>query len=135
MAQSGSFLGKGWSFPPRVGPRGGIQWAADEVKVAQSIGIILKTAPGERLMRPRFGAGLGNLVFAPLTSQTLSRVSALVRDGLRDWEPRIELEQVRVEVDPAEESKLLIHVGYRVRATNTRANLVYPYYIQEGGEA
>jgi phage baseplate assembly protein W len=130
-----SFLGKGWSFPIRVGPGGSIQMVADEPDIAQAIGIILRTSPGERVMLPRFGCSLQDLVFAPVNHQTLSRVRAAVADALREWEPRIDLEKVEVEIDPAEESKLLISVGYRVRATNVRSNLVYPFYLSEGGGA
>jgi uncharacterized protein len=129
------FLGKGWAFPIRVGPGGAIQTADEETKVAQALEIILRTAPGERVMLPKFGCGLQNLVFAPLNRETLARVAEQVKEALRDYEPRIELESVSVDVDPTEESKLLIGIGYRVRATNTRTNLVYPFYLDEGGEA
>ncbi|MHB8928939.1 MAG: GPW/gp25 family protein [Bacillota bacterium] len=128
-----SFLGKGWAFPVRVGPRGGVEMAAGEDDIAQSIELILRTAPGERVMLPTFGCGLQDLVFAPLNHQTLARVGPLVRDALRDWEPRIEVESVEAEADQAENNRLFISIKYRVRATNARGNMVYPFYLTEGG--
>jgi phage baseplate assembly protein W len=128
-----SFLGKGWAFPIRVGPGGGIATASEVDAIAQSIGVILRTSPGERVMLPEFGCGLADLAFAPLNHQTLSRIGRQVEGALRDWEPRIEVEAVSAEVDPADESRLLISVSYRVRATNVRTNRVYPFYLTEGG--
>lgn len=128
-----SFLGKGWAFPIRVGPGGGIATASDEEAIAQSIGLILRTSPGERVMLPEFGCGLADLAFAPLNHQTLSRVSRQVEAALRDWEPRVEVEEVSAQIDPTNESRLLIAISYRIRATNARGNRVYPFYLTEGG--
>ncbi|HLN63069.1 MAG TPA: GPW/gp25 family protein [Symbiobacteriaceae bacterium] len=128
-----SFLGKGWAFPIRVGPGGGIATASDEEAIAQAIGLILRTSPGERVMLPDYGCGLADLAFAPLNHQTLSRTGRQIEAALRDWEPRIDVDGVLVETDPADESRLLISVSYRVRATNARGNRVYPFYLTEGG--
>lgn len=124
-----AFLGVGWAFPPRLGPDGRIAEAAYEEDVREAITIVLGTNPGERVMRPDFGAGLNQFVFEPVTPGTLARVEARVRDSLITWEPRIDLDQVQVAADgPA----LLIELTYRVRATNSLQNLVYPFYLQEG---
>jgi len=124
------FLGRGWAFP--VCPVAGrTATAAYEDDVKQAIQIILGTDPGERVMRPDFGAGLGAFVFEPMSFTTTEALRNRVQEALVEWEPRIDVEKVTVEVAP-EEGKVLIQVSYRVRATNSRFNLVYPFYLDEG---
>ena len=127
-----AFLGVGWSFPPCLGADGAIALVAYEEDVRQSILIILGTNPGERVMRPDFGAGLNAFLFEPISFTTMQRVKQRVEEALIDWEPRIDVETVRVSNDRSEPGKLMINIDYRVRATNTRANLVYPFYLEEG---
>ena len=127
-----AFLGVGWAFPPCVGSDGGNAIVVYEEDVKQSIRIILGTDKGERVMRPNFGAGLRSFVFGPMSSTTLQRVKTRVQDALTTWEPRIDVMQVKVTIDPRERSKMLIDVTYRVRSTNTLQNLVFPFYLQEG---
>jgi Bacteriophage baseplate protein W len=127
-----AFLGVGWAFPPCVAPDGGTRIAMYEEDIQQSIRIILGTDQGERVMRPDFGAGLRSFVFGPINHTTLQRVKARVQDALTKWEPRIDVLQVKVTLDAKVRSKLLIDVSYRVRATNTLQNLVYPFYLKEG---
>jgi uncharacterized protein len=125
------FLGTGWRFPPRVDARGALAWASAEEDVEQSVWIILATARNEREMRPDFGCGIHDVVFAPNSPATRGRLAEHVREALVDWEPRIDVIDVDVTA-PGEPEVLLIEVVYRVRATNTVRNLVYPFYIQEG---
>lgn len=128
------FIGTGWRFPVRVGPRGGLSYSSGEDDIQEAIWIVLGTAPGERQMRPRFGCGIHAYVFAPNTPATRGRIAHEVRQALTKWEPRIDLLDVRVESEVGEQNKLLIRVDYRVRSTNAFHNLVYPFYIREGGE-
>jgi len=126
---SASFLGVGWKFP--VAPdEGQIALAAEEVSIRESIWIILATARGERRMRPDFGCGIHDLVFAVQSGETAGRVAAEVRRALILWEPRIDVTQVAVRNDESEPARLLIQIEYRVRATNNRFNLVYPFYLE-----
>jgi uncharacterized protein len=127
-----AFLGKGWTFPPRLEPDGSTSMVAFEEDIHQSIHIILGTNPGERIMRPDFGAGLRDFVFEPINTTTMTRVRKRVREALIDWEPRIDLDEVQVEADRGARNKLLVAIRYRVRASNTLHNLVYPFYLQEG---
>ena len=129
------FLGIGWAFPPHLEADGTLAEAVYEEDVRQAIRIILGTNPGERLMRPDFGAGLNAFVFEPVSTTTLARVKNRVEEALIAWEPRINVEEVKVTTDPPERNKLLIDMTYRLRATNTRFNLVYPFYLQEGTPA
>ena len=129
-----SFLGIGWAFPPTFDD-GRIAEAVYEDDVRQAILIILGTSPGERIMRPLFGAGLDRFVFEPVSPATLVQVEDSVRDALVTWEPRITVEEVTVTPEGQPPNVLAIEVDYLVRATNTRQNLVYPFYLQEGAPA
>ena len=128
-----AFLGQGWAFPPCVEAKGEIEIVAYEEYIRQAIIIILMTDRNERVMRPDFGAGLNSFVFEPISETTMQLIRQRVEESLIDWEPRIIVEEVKVTADRNEDGKLLIEVTYRVRATNTLHNLVYPFYLQEGG--
>ena len=126
---SSAFLGTGWAHPVR--PEGaGIATAAYEAAVRDSLWLILATARGERVMRPDFGCGIHDLVFATPTATTLGRVAHDVRLALVRWEPRVEVLAVDAAPDPARPSHLLVRVDYRVRTTNNQFNLVYPFYLE-----
>lgn len=129
-----AFLGSGLAFPPAADSRGAIAMVSYEEDIRQSIQIILATNPGERVMRPDFGAGLRDFVFEPADLTTINRVSTRVRESLIDFEPRISLQNVDVTIDLVARNTLYISITYVVRATNTVANLVYPFYLLEGGK-
>ena len=127
-----AFLGVGWAFPPRPAPAGDVAMAAYDQDLREAVLIILQTAPGERLMRPDFGAGLGDLVFEPLSVALLALVKHRVETALVRWEPRIELDGVQVTATPGQ-GRVEVGIDYHVRATSTFYNLVYPFYLSEGG--
>lgn len=124
------FLGAGWSFPVQTETGGRIEMAVYEESIRQAVWLILGTAPGERVMRPDFGCGIHDLVFAVSNSTTYGRVEQQVRDALIRWEPRIRVEGVQATADPADPTLLLIRIGYVVRSTNNQFNLVYPFYLE-----
>jgi phage baseplate assembly protein W len=125
-----AFLGRGWSFPVAVA-NGAIAMSEYEEDIREAILIILGTDPGERVMRPDFGAGLRALVFEPINTQTIALARHRVEQALVLWEPRIDSIGVDVSADPPN-GLLRIEVRYRVRSTNTFYNLVYPFYLEEG---
>jgi phage baseplate assembly protein W len=127
---SPAFLGRGWAFPI-CDAAGRTATAEYDEDVEQAILIILRTDPGERVMRPDFGAGLRAFVFEPMTPATLEAIRQRVQEALVDWEPRIDVEQVTVTPDP-DAGRAVINMSYRVRATNSHRNLVYPFYLEEG---
>jgi phage baseplate assembly protein W len=127
---SSDFLGVGWQFPVGVGEGRQIAMAAYEERIRQAIWIILGTAPGERAMRPDFGCGIHDLVFAVNSAGTAGQAANLVREALTRWEPRIGVLDVSAAADPYEPTLLLIEIEYRVRTTNNRFNLVYPFYLE-----
>ena len=120
-------VGKGWHFPPQIGRHGGIALVGAETEIEQSILIILRTAPGQRVMRPEFGCELHDLVFMPNNSDTAAKVRRAVRQALGRWEPRIDV--LAVDVRAGEAGCLLIDIGYRIKATHDRRSLVYPFYL------
>ena len=126
-----AFLGVGWSFP--VCLKGGrVAMAEFEQDIREAIRIILLSNPGERVMHPDFGAGLVDFLYESLSSTTLERIRTRVNQALIDWEPRIEIKSVDVSVDSSEPNRVLIGMSYWVRSTNTLANFVYPFYLEEG---
>ncbi len=128
-----AFLGRGWAFPLRLGPNADAEMSAYEQDIREAIRIILGTAPGERMMRPDFGASLDKLVFEPISAATTALARHYVEETLIRWEPRIDVIEVQVTTRAA--NQLLIDIRYRVRATNTFYNLVYPFYLTEGEPA
>jgi len=126
------FLGTGWKFPLQVSPSGRIAQASYEQRIEESVYLILSTAKGERVMLPKFGCGIHELVFSPNNSTTLSVVTHMVRETLVEFEPRIDVLDVRVDSVTEQPNLLLIRVSYRVRSTNAINNLVYPFFITEG---
>lgn len=126
------FLGVGWKYPVKVDMNGKIAMSQYEEDIKEAIWIILGTAKGERVMRPDFGCGIHDLVFASINTTTVTLVENSVREALTMWEPRIELIKAEVSTEEASVGKLLVSIDYRVRTTNNRFNLVYPFYLKEG---
>lgn len=129
MSTPADFLGNGFRFPMGVDQRGGIALSSGPGDVDKAIRVILLTAPGERVMRPQFGCRIWDLLFEPVNANTMGLMAAAVRDALAQWEPRIEVESVVVEPDANDASHVRIRIDYRLRVTNDRRNLVYPFYV------
>ncbi len=125
------FLGRGWAWPIALDDDAQLATVAYEDDVREAIRIILSTAHGERVMRPDFGSNLSRLVFEPVTTETLALAKHYVEEALERWEARIDQVRVSVEWKPTR-GELSIEVRYRIRATNTFHNFVYPYYLVEG---
>lgn len=127
---STDFLGTGWAFPVRVGAAG-IDAVSGDADVRHSIRLILATAKGERVMRPDFGCGIHDLVFAVVSTQLLARVRNEVEEALRTYEARMEVLSVAVATRGLAAGRLEVEIDYRVRATNQTGNYVYPFYFRE----
>ena len=124
------FLGKGWQFPVKPDADGGIARALYEESIRHPIWIILATSRGERVMRPDFGCGIHDLVFAVNNTTTAGLIAREVRQALILWEPRIEVMNVSVAPGAGEPNLLLITIDFRVRTTNSQFNLVYLFYLE-----
>jgi phage baseplate assembly protein W len=131
----GDFVGAGFSYPLRLSASGSFGLVSHTAEIEQSIRVILGTAQGERPMRPEFGCGAHELVFAGTDATTAGRLAHAVRRALDRWEPRIVVEDVLVSVDPQERDRLYVSIRYNVRATNDVRNLVYPFYTLPRADA
>lgn len=124
-----SFVGRGFSFPMGVNTDGGIRMTRGPEDLDASMRVILSTAPGERLMRPQFGCRIWDLIFEPVNFNTLGQMAEAAGDALAQWEPRVDV--LGIDCVPDARDPYLVHIDitYRVRATNDRRNLVYPFYV------
>jgi|SRR5215831_4165234 len=125
-----AFLGTGLQWPIKVDASGALAVSVAEDKIRESVLLILSTVAGERQMRPDFGSQIQDQVFAPVRPVTMSKLAFNIQESLINWEPRIEVLKVSVEPDPADDGLLLVSVDYKIRATNTAFNLVYPFFVK-----
>ena len=124
-----SFLGTGWRWPVSINSQGGIALVHEEEDISEAILNILQTSPGERVMRPEYGCGIHDLIFAPINARTFGRIERFIREGLGRWEPRAEVIDVDITVDSDNDARLMIHIRYQIKATHDERSLVYPFYI------
>lgn len=124
-----TFIGRGFYWPMQVDHTGSIRLTDGPDDLDRSMAVVLATAPGERVMRPQFGCRIWDLLFEPVTANLLGLMAEAVRDALAQWEPRVDVEQVDPVPDEKDPSLVMIAVTYRVKATNDRRNLVYPFYV------
>jgi uncharacterized protein len=107
---------------------------ADEADIQSSLEILLSTKRGERVMRSDYGCDLHELVFEPLTTTFKTYITDLIRTSILYHEPRIEVEKIELNDTGELEGRILITISYKVRATNSRFNFVFPFYKTEGTE-
>ena len=105
---------------------------AEEEDIRESLMILLSTRPGERIMQPAYGCGLHAMVFETVNESTVTEIRDLIERAILFYEPRINLEGVEVEMEDVYEGRLDIRIDYTIRQTNTRSNMVYPFYFIEG---
>jgi phage baseplate assembly protein W len=136
MAQDNPFLGTGWSFPPSFSAAGGAVSTVSGVEdIEQSLALLLATRRGERVMQSDFGCELSGFLFGEISRGLMGRVRDLIADAVLKHEPRIVLNGVDVSDEQAADGVLMIAIDYTVRATNSRYNMVYPYYLSEATPA
>jgi len=127
-----TFLGRGWSFPPAFSRASlAVEMVSDLEDINQSLRILLSTTLGERLMQPMFGTQLWKMVFYGMTNTLINELREMVDQAIVRWEPRIVVEDIAINVDPEVPGLVNILINYVVSLTNTRSNLVYPFYFQE----
>jgi len=127
------FLGRGWAFPPRVnGYTGGAVLVEQAEDVADSLRILMSTRPGERIMQADYGCRLHDLVFETNSPETRSAAETAIRQAVLFYEPRITLHRVEVDLVDWLEGRMSVELSYSIDATNSRANMVFPFYLTEG---
>lgn len=133
MLPANSFLGTGWGFPPTFDTASQtVRMVSGELDIEQSLTILLSTRPNERLMHPTYGCSLHSMVFETVGEANLTRMRDAIRSAILLFEPRIDLEDVVFDQSEVEQGLLKIQISYRIRETNSRSNMVYPFYISEG---
>ena len=126
---SKDIVGRGWAFPPKIGPQGGLALTSGLSELDQAVEIILTTSPGQRVMRPGFGCRLQELVFMPNNNQTAAQARRYVEEALGMWEPRVRVVNVEAGPDPDNPNRLLIEIEYEVKSTHDKRSLVHPFYL------
>jgi phage baseplate assembly protein W len=127
-----AFLGTGWSFPPDFGQGGsGVHTVSGAEDIEQSLAILLRTRRGERVMQEDYGCDLSEFLFGEISQSLIGTVRSFVSDAILNDEPRIKLNDVSVSESQAEDGLLLVAIDYTIRATNSRNNMVYPFYLNE----
>ncbi|MDF2520448.1 MAG: baseplate protein [Clostridia bacterium] len=126
------FLGNGWSFPIAV-QKEKLCTSEGEALVRESIILILSTARGERVMHPEFGCRLNEMLFASNDMITATLIESYVEEALLEFEPRIEVLDITA-VPRQNQSIIDIAIEYEIKATNSKYNLVYPFYLESVGK-
>jgi len=132
-----AFLGVGWGFPPEFHKHGDaleVKMVAEEEDIGESLRILLSTRPGERVMQPDYGCGLHAMVFETIDESTVTELKDIIDRAILFYEPRITLEDIDVNTEDELDGRLKIQLNYTVRKTNTRSNIVYPFYYLEGSQ-
>lgn len=133
MDQDKTFLGTGWGFPPEFNKRSGtVRMSSAEEDINESLRILMATIPMERVMQPAYGCGLKLMVFENINESTLTLIRDEIQRAVLFFEPRVTLENIEFDESQAYEGELKIKLNYIVRTTNSRSNLVYPFYFLEG---
>ena len=133
MSDTPFFLGRGWAFPPSFGD-GEARMIEDEADIHDSLVILFGTRPGERALQPGYGLDLTPLLFEPLSTTLTTLLKDRITTNLLVFEPRIKVLDLVIDDAQAAEGLLLIRLAYSVRSTNSRFNLVYPYYLGDANE-
>ncbi|HAN77009.1 MAG TPA: hypothetical protein DCQ31_04150 [Bacteroidales bacterium] len=126
------FIGKGWSFPPEFTKGStGIKIVTGQEDIEQSLYILLSTRIGERFMLPNFGCDLSILLFESMDEGLQKRLEDMIRGAILLYETRINVEKIVFDYR-VDDGLVNIDIQYIIRTTNTRTNIVYPYYLNEG---
>ena len=135
MATTDDFLGRGWSFPPTFSMQQlTVAMTEREVDIEASLHILLTTMQGERIMQPKYGCNMDELVFEALNTTLKTLIIDKIKTSILFFEPRIDVQSIALNSDSELEGIVLVEIEYIVRATNSRFNFVYPYYTLEGTE-
>lgn len=124
------FIGTGWSFPPEFG-KNGVKMSSGAIDIEESLFILLSTKMGERFMNPDFGCDLSIMLFEPIDIDLEKRISDMIKKAILLYESRISVEDIVFDYQQ-EKGVVFIDIQYTIRTTNTRTNMVYPYYLTEG---
>lgn len=130
-----SFLGTGWSFPPEfIMEIGELRMTSDEDDIQASLKILFGTACGERFLNPKYGIDMQELLFEPMGTTATTFLKDRIKTVILIYEPRISLLSLDIDTSALNEGRIAVIVEYEIRATNSRFNLIYPFYLTDGSE-
>lgn len=133
MKENKSFLGSGWSFPPRfMESTDGLELSHNNQDIAESIFILLSTTPGERVMNPKYGCDLQSMVFSSMSTSNKTIIEDMINTAILYFEPRVRVVAITINSPDQLNGKLEINITYDIKGTNSRKNMVYPFYLSEG---
>jgi hypothetical protein len=129
------FLGRGWSFPPNFNMDAQtVDMTEKNEDIRKSLQILLTTTAGERVMEPKYGCNMEELLFESLDTTTKTLIKDKIKTAILYFEPRIDVTRIELNTQNELAGELLIEIDYMVRATNSRFNFVFPFYKNEGTE-
>lgn len=128
----GSYLGKGWAFPPAFIRGSGAEMVSEESCIRQSLQVLFLTAPGERIFRFDYGCRIRRWMFEEMDLSLKTLIIDSIKQSIIYYEPRIDVNKIEVETKEYREGILWINLDYTVRQTNNRSNMVFPFYFREG---
>lgn len=132
VTDTASILGTGWSFPPSFSKATReVLLTSDEEDIKKSLEILLSTTIGERFLQPDYGCNLDNYVFEPMNATITTSIKITVKNAIILYEPRLKLISVKLDQTFISEGRVDIIVEYDIISTNSRFNLVYPFYLNE----
>ncbi|MHC1775853.1 MAG: GPW/gp25 family protein [Lentimicrobium sp.] len=133
MEQNLTFLGRGWSFPPKFSRSlKSVEMLEYEADIASSLEVLLGTIRGERMMLPQYGCNLDELLFESLDTRMKTLITDKIESAILYHEPRIKLEKIKLDDSRELDGMILIEIIYRIKTTNSRFNFVFPFYKNEG---
>lgn len=129
------FLGRGWSFPPTFNRSlQTVEMTEKKEDIECSLQILLTTTVGERVMQPKYGCNMEELLFEPLDTTTKTLIKDKIKTSILYFEPRINATRIDINTQNEIEGELLVEIEYVIKATNSRYNFVFPFYKNEGTE-
>jgi len=135
MASNKEFLGRGWTFPPQFNrAESRVEMTQGYEDIEKSLEVLLGTRKGERVLLPDYGCNLDEMVFEAFNESVKTYLADMVKSAILYHEPRIEPLQITIDDSYITEGRLMIEIEFLVRATNSRFNKVYPFYLEEGTE-
>lgn len=131
MIENNSFLGRGWSFPPSFDQTSReVDMLNGTEDIKSSLQILLSTRLGERIMQPGYGCNVDDMIFQTLDTTLTTEMKNRIEVAILFFEPRIDIGKLELTQDELG-GLILLSIDYVIRATNTRGNLVYPFYLSE----
>lgn len=126
------FLGQGWAFPPDFSlKQKSVKMVSEEEDIKESLIILFSTQFGERIMQYNYGCNLQSLVFEKFDTTAITLLKSTIETAIIYHEPRIKLIKIEATDTIKDDGSIILDIGYMIRTTNTRTNMIYPFYLFE----